>query len=298
MESQLGVVGLGNMGLPIVGRLIECGNPVLVYDKDAGRCGAAVERGAVAAGSLAEVAGACDVILLSLPTPVVVSAVVPELLDTLAPGAVVVDLSTNDARTPRDMAHIAAQRGVSYVDAPVSGGPSRAATGELTTMVGGDEQAVARVMPVLSQVAKEVEYVGPSGSGGIAKLLNNFVAIWNMVGVSQAFLAGEALGMSPERLYAVMSKSSGRSYSLDRNYPKIRDENYRPNFAAVLAEKDFRLALDLLADAGVRALADDELRSLFIAAARDRPQDDLAVIHELLRPAGSRQITNDGRKAQ
>lgn len=283
MALRIGLVGLGNMGRPISSRLAECGRRLLVFDKDAARAAEVGKAGADVAASLEEIAQGCDVVLLSLPTPAVVRSVVGALLQHMPVGNVILDFSTNDAATAMEMGKAAAQRGLCYVDAPVSGGPSRAATGELTTMVGGDDAAVQRIRPILQQIAREVEHVGPSGSGGIAKLLNNFVAIWNMVGVSEAFLAASALNIPSERLYAVMSKSSGRSYSLDRNYPKIRDGDFKANFAAELAEKDFRLALDLIASTGVTAVADRELRSLFETTAREHGQSDVAAIHQVLR---------------
>ena len=280
--EPIGLIGLGNMGLPVVGRLRGVGREVIAFDTSAARLAQAAESGARPTGSAAEVAGACDIVVLSLPTPAVVRQVVPELVRSAVERFCIVDLSTNDPTTSRDMAQVVAKAGGSYVDAPVSGGPSRAATGELSVMVGGDDEAVARVRPLLSQIGKQVEHVGPPGCGCIVKLLNNYVALWNMAGVSQAFLAGSALGISLDRLYDVMNRSSGQSYSLSRNFPKIRAKDFSSNFALDLAAKDLRLALDLMTQAGLNAFAKDELRELFAASVRAGGARDVAAIYETL----------------
>jgi len=281
--ENVGLVGLGNMGGPIGSHLISRGRKLHVVDTDPLRVKELVAKGAQAATSLADLAKQCPVILLSLPTPLIARAVVGDLLRLAAPGLILIDLSTNDPQTARDLGASAVAKSVRYIDAPVSGGPSRAATGELSMMVGGDEESVKRVWPLLSDVGAQIEHVGPSGCGTIAKLLNNFVALWGMVGVSQAFLATEALGISKERIYDVMSKSSGKSYLLDRNYPKIRDANFKPNFSLALAEKDLRLGLELMHQAGVAVVGEQQLIDLFNASSGDDGEMDVAVIYERLK---------------
>ena len=284
-KQVIGVVGLGNMGAPVAQRLLERGHEVLAFDMSAVRLAEAKSHGAAVATDARDVARQCGTVLLSLPNPKAVRSVVQTLAENGAKGLVIIDLSTNDPATAQQMSQLAAQHGMSYIDAPVSGGPSRALTGELTTMVGGDEEAVRRVHSLLSDIAAQVEHVGPAGSGSIAKLLNNYVALWGMVGVSQAFLAASKLEIDPERLYQVMAKSSGRSYSLDRNYPKIRDGQFKPNFALALAEKDLTLALDLMKGTGFPVFAESSLRKLFDSSDPNHAALDVAVIYERLREA-------------
>ena len=288
MET-IGLIGLGNMGLPVAKRLRGVGRELLAFDTSDARLAQARELGATSARSAEEVARACDVVVLSLPTPTVVRAVVAQLAAGARDNFCVIDLSTNDPATARDMAALLARAGGRYIDAPVSGGPSRAATGELSMMVGGDEDAVAAVRPLLAQIGKQLEHVGPPGCGCIAKLLNNYVALWNMAGVSQAFLAARAMGISPERLYDVMNRSSGQSYSLSRNAPKILKQDFAPNFALDLAEKDLRLALDLMNQAGLQVFAEAELRELFATSARKGASRDVAAIYQTLEARGSSQ---------
>ena len=284
MSNQVtGLVGLGNMGSPIAQRLLQRGHAVLAFDTAPARLEEVRSHGAQAAPDLREVARRCGAVVLSLPNPKAVRSVVEALVESGAQGTVIVDVSTNDPATAQQMSRLAAQGGLSYIDAPVSGGPSRALTGELTTMVGGDEAAVAKVRPLLSDIAAQVEHVGPAGTGSIAKLLNNYVALWGMVGVSQAFLSASKLDIDPERLYQVMAKSSGRSYSLDRNYPKIREGQFKPNFALALAEKDLTLALDLMEGTGLPVFAQTSLRRLFDSSDARQAALDVAVIYERLR---------------
>ena len=279
-SSRIGLVGLGNMGAPVAARLLQRGHRLLAHDISTERLRDVAKNGAETTAVLAELAGQCPVVLLSLPNPAAVRAVVDELLEGAKPGLIVIDLSTNDPETARDLARVAATRGMAYIDAPVSGGPSRALTGELTVMVGGDEQAVQKTLPLLSDIGAQVEYVGAAGAGSIAKLLNNYVALWGMVGVSQAFLAALALDVSLDRLHEVMSRSSARSYSLDRNFPKIRDKDFSPRFSLTLAQKDLRLGLELMRGAGLSVFAEKELRSLFDASSGSDGELDVAVIYE------------------
>ena len=286
MSNQvIGLIGLGNMGASVAQRLLQRGHQVFAYDTSPARLDEAKSRGAAAVADTREVAQQCKTVVLSLPNPKAVRSVVETLLENGAQGLVIVDLSTNDPATAQQMNRLAAQRAMSYIDAPVSGGPSRALTGELTMMVGGDDTAVTQVGALLSDIAAQVEHVGPAGSGSIAKLLNNYVALWGMVGVSQAFLAASKMDIDPERLYQVMVKSSGRSYSLDRNYPKIRDGQFKPNFALALAEKDLTLALDLIKDTGLPVFAESSLRKLFDSSDARQAALDVAVIYERLREA-------------
>lgn len=286
MSNQvIGLIGLGNMGGPVTQRLLQRGRQVAVFDMSSAQLEAARAHGASIAASAGDVARQCGTVVLSLPNPKAVRSVVQALTEEGRKGLVIVDLSTNDPATAQQMSKLAAQRGMSYLDAPVSGGPSRALTGELTMMVGGDDAAVERVRPLLADIAAQVEHVGSAGSGSIAKLLNNYVALWGMVGVSQAFLAASKMDVDPDRLYQVMAKSSGRSYSLDRNYPKIRDGQFKPNFALALAEKDLTLALDLMKDTGFPVFAESSLRKLFDSSDARQAALDVAVIYERLREA-------------
>lgn len=280
--NELGLIGLGNMGLPVARRLIGCGRTVLAFDAGASQQSRAIAAGVQGAASIQQIAAECSVIVLSLPTPEAVRQVMTDLLAHATAGSVVIDISTNDPDTAQAMGQAAAARTVAYIDAPVSGGPSRAATGELTLMVGGDEAAVQSVWPVLADIGKQVEHVGPAGCGCIAKLLNNYVALWGMVGVSQAFLAASKMAISPDRLYEVMTKSSAQSYSLNRNFPKIRKGDFSPNFSVALADKDLRLALNLMNDAGFAPFAEQELRNLFAMTVNADPEKDVAAVYETL----------------
>jgi 3-hydroxyisobutyrate dehydrogenase-like beta-hydroxyacid dehydrogenase len=281
--GAVGFIGLGNMGEPMARRLLDCGNALVAFDIQADPLKRLAELGATTAASPGDVARGCAVVFMSLPEPQVVRRVGAELIEHGAAGLIIVDFSTNDPDTASYLHMEAQKRSIDYVDAPVSGGPSRAASGELTLMVGGAAGAVERVRPLLQNLGPQVQHVGPAGSGGVAKLLNNFVAIWGMVGVSQALVAASVLGISLDNLYEVMAKSSGRSYSLDRNFPKIRDEDYSPNFSLKLAAKDMRLALELMNSAGLSTFAGADLERLFNYAIERGDQDkDVAVLHNAL----------------
>lgn len=290
--TQIGLIGVGNIGIGVVARLVSLGHRLAVFDVNRSAVESAIQLGAVAAPSVQNLAQTCQIVLLSLPNPEVVTAVAGDLIAQGPAGLTIVDLSTNDPQTSRRLYESARARSIAYVDAPVSGGKSRARTGELTAMAGGDKDVVERVRPVLEGIAKQVEYAGDSGSGAVAKLLNNFIAIWGMICVSQAFLAASSLGVSVERLYDIMAKSSARSYSLDRMFPKIRDMNFSPDFSFDLGEKDMRLAVKLMNDAGYNAFAQDQLEALFARGIEDGTGvKDIAAMYETLGSMLSRKDT-------
>ena len=147
-------------------------------------------------------------------------------------------------------------------------------------MVGGDEIAVNKVWPLLSTIGQHVVRAGPSGNGSLCKLLNNFVATWNMLGVSQAFILAEKFGLPAERLYTVMAQSSGNSYSLERNYTRITQKDFSSSFSLELGKKDMFLALDLAAEADLHLIPEDSIRNLFEHLIEQGcSQMDLSYIH-------------------
>lgn len=281
LAKELGFIGLGTMGHPIAARLLEKGTRVRAYDSNQDRALSLRQQGAKIANSITELASESELVFLSLPHPQTVAEVVSRLLADARQGLVIVDMSTIGPSLARHLNDQARTRGVYFVDAPVSGGPSRAKTGELSIMVGGDDAAVREVWDFLSIVGKHVVHTGSSGNGSLCKLLNNFAATWNMIGVSQAFIMATEFGLPLEQLYAVMARSSGQSYSLERNYPKIGKEDFSPGFSLELGKKDMFLALDLAQEAGLHLIAENDIRGIFDSLiAHGCSQRDLAYIHK------------------
>ncbi|BDG72172.1 NAD(P)-dependent oxidoreductase [Roseomonas fluvialis] len=241
---MVAVIGLGNMGMAMLGRLVGPGTPPRAHDLDAGKRAAAAALGAEVPDTLAGAVG--EVIVLSLPSEAATAAVLAPLLSVLPPGAVVADTSTLSPVAVRGFAEQAAARGCAYLDAPVSGGAAGAAAGTLAMMVGGDAAALAAARPVLDRLATRIVHIGGSGAGQVAKLVNNLMVATNLVVAGEALRLGVRAGVPPEALLPVINGATGRSAATEVNWPRwIASGTFDSGFTAGLMRKDVRLALGL-----------------------------------------------------
>jgi 3-hydroxyisobutyrate dehydrogenase-like beta-hydroxyacid dehydrogenase len=248
----VGVVGLGNMGGRIARRLVDGGEDVVGFDLDAAR---AAEAGARAAASLAEVAGAAHVVLLSLPDSNAIEAVIDALEDDLSAGQVVVDLSTAAPTSTVAIHERLAARGVAYVDAGISGGAAAAEAGTLTIMAGGEAEALDAVAPVLAHFAAAVHHMGASGSGHVAKLINNFLNAVSLAASAEAMIAGRKAGLDLRQLLEVVNASSGVNFATLNRFPRIVEGDYlEGGLTSDLMAKDVMLYLDLVRELGITSL--------------------------------------------
>ena len=261
--GQVGQVGLGVIGQLYAGHLLKAG-PLLAFDVDAGRLAEAATRGATPRASAAEVASGSDLVVLSLPSPEAVRAVMtgPDgLLAGVRGRAVILDTSTVDPGTSREMYERAGASGARYLDAPVSGGApggagtdgARAAT--ISFMVGGDRDAFEDAEGVMRLLGQRWFYLGPSGSGSTVKLISNLMAGLHNLVAAEAFVLAAAAGFSPETLFEVFDGTDAKSYWLtDYFAPRIRRRDFEPGFSVDLQYKDHRLAAELAQQLKVPAL--------------------------------------------
>lgn len=252
---HIGFLGLGNMGGPMACNLLKAGHSVSVYDPSAQAVTALVEAGASAAISPAAVAQApVEAIVTMLPAAAQVKQVYlgqDGLLAQVAKGVLLIDSSTIDPLSAREVAARAATQGNPMLDAPVSGGTGGAAAGTLTFMVGGPASAFDRAGPILSAMGKNLVHCGDSGNGQVAKIANNLLLGISMVGVAEAMALGVALGMDAKVLAGIINTSSGRCWSSEINnpYPGVLDNapasrGYSGGFGAELMLKDLGLATE------------------------------------------------------
>ncbi|HEY2223929.1 NAD(P)-dependent oxidoreductase [Actinomycetospora sp.] len=272
----VGFVGLGNMGTPMAERLAAAGASVRASDvSPAAReaFGAEVTTATVVA-SAAEAARGAEAVLLCLPNSDVVEAVVDGgLLDALEPGAVLVDMSSSEPLRTRALAERAASAGHTLVDAPVSGGVSGARAGTLAVMVGGPDDTVATLAPVLSAIGHP-RHVGPTGAGHALKALNNLMSAAHLLASSEALLAGQAFGLDPEVMLEVVNASSGRSGSTEVKWPRhVLPGSFGSGFGLGLMLKDIRIALDLVASTGTPSRHAASTVALWSEAASALPPD-------------------------
>ncbi|MBI4591041.1 MAG: NAD(P)-dependent oxidoreductase [Candidatus Rokubacteria bacterium] len=242
---RIGFIGLGAMGNPMARNLLKAGYPLTVYDLVPARIQALVSAGARAASGPADVAVGSEVIITMLPnSPEVREVTVGAggLVHHMKPGTVVIDMSTIEPRVVQEIAGILAQVGCLLLDAPVSRGVRGAEQGTLSIMVGGDRATFDDCQDVLRAMGTDLFYIGGSGMGQVAKLVNNTMAMVNVVVMAEAMVMGVKSGADPEVLFRVVTHSSGDSYALRDKLPHILSGRFQAGFTVDLAYKDLDLA--------------------------------------------------------
>jgi 3-hydroxyisobutyrate dehydrogenase-like beta-hydroxyacid dehydrogenase len=269
-KPRIGFVGLGTMGGQMARRLAASGMTVTGYDLDPARVTQAEGGGVVGAASAGRVAAAADVVLSSLTDPAAVRrAYLGEdgVLSGARAGMTLIDLSTIDPETWREVAAAARARDIDCLDAPVSGGPAEAGSGKLVFLVGGDSAVLERCRGVLMTLGTDIHHVGPLGSGYVVKIVNNVMSMGNMVVAAEAMVLGVKAGVDPQRLFEILSTSGGRSHHFLKRFPNVLAGDFTPHFSIALSRKDVSLALGLAAGLGMPMLVASTVRQVYEAAA-------------------------------
>jgi 3-hydroxyisobutyrate dehydrogenase-like beta-hydroxyacid dehydrogenase len=265
----VGFVGTGNMGEPMALNILKAGHQLTVFDRRPEATAELERRGARRAADLVALGREVRATLLSLPDERVVEAVVfgerpgAGLVDGAQPGDVVIDLSTVSPGSTRRLAARMAERGLTLIDAPVSGSVGGARAGTLAVMIGASEDAARPFAPVLSAIGSSLFYLGETGRGNVLKLLNNLTALTNQAVLCQAMALGDRLGIPRQVVGEVLGKSSGASFILERKLAAIVKHDYAAGFFIDLARKDLGLALDLGREAGARLDVADVAQRLY-----------------------------------
>ena len=260
--ARIGFIGLGNMGAPMARNLLRAGHVLRVFDVFPDRIGRLVAEGAEAADSPAQTVAEAEFAITMLPSGREVRAVYAGpggLIETAAPGTLLIDCSTIDVATAREIAQLADLAGLGMIDAPVSGGVGGAEAGTLTFMAGGAEELVDRARPILSAMGKAVVRAGQSGAGQAAKICNNMILGISMIAVCEAFVLAERLGLDHQALFDIASQSSGQCWSLTSYCPvpgpvpsSPANRDYAPGFTAQMMLKDLDLAAAAAEATGAR----------------------------------------------
>lgn len=250
---NVGFVGTGNMGFPMAANILKAGHELTVFDARPEATAELERQGARRAADLPALARAVRVTLTSLPNDAIVEAVILGLLAGARAGDVVFDLSTVSPGSTRRLAARAAERGVTLIDAPVSGSVSGARAGTLAVMIGAPPDVVAPYEPVLRAIGTSLFCLGEAGLGNTLKLLNNYVALTNQATLCEAMALADRLGVPRDTVADVLAKSSGGSFILERKRAALAAHDYRAGFFIDLARKDLTLALALADEAGARA---------------------------------------------
>ncbi|RKY21072.1 MAG: NAD(P)-dependent oxidoreductase [Planctomycetota bacterium] len=245
---KIAVIGLGTMGAPMASHLVRAGHEVRVHNRTRSRERPLLELGAAAAATPAEAAAGAEVVLSCVSDTADAEQVLTDAdtgaLAGLAKGALVIDCSTISPEGARRMAAVFAERGVGFVDAPVSGGSEGALNASLAIMCGGSEQDFARALPVLNVIGGAITRVGPVGCGQIAKAVNQVVLAGVYQGVAEGMVLAHRAGADAERVMAAIEHGAASSWVLTNRGPNMRADHYPLGFRVRLHRKDLGIALD------------------------------------------------------
>ena len=266
-SARIAFLGLGKMGLPMVMRLVGAGFDVVGFDLVAAAREALVGSGGRVAESVAEAAKGSNILVTMLPDGRSVANALlgqDDILSGLADGSIVIDMSSSAPLGTRELADHLADRGISLLDAPVSGGVKRAIDGSLAIMVGGPSQAITKVRPLLEAMGKSIFETGPVGSGHAMKALNNYVSAAGLLAACEALRVGQQFGLDPVTMTEVLNASTGRNNSTENKLiPFVIPKNYASGFSMALMVKDLGTADDLARELGVPAPFSAACRTLW-----------------------------------
>jgi 3-hydroxyisobutyrate dehydrogenase-like beta-hydroxyacid dehydrogenase len=289
---KVGFIGVGNMGGPMCHNIIRNTNhDVVVFDLNPAAIQGCTMLGAKAGSSVAQVAADCDVVFTSLPMPRNVEEVAADIASHAKTGTVYVDLSTNSPATAKRVNEHMRGKGIQMLEAPVSGGVSRATDGTIVIMVGGDAVIFDAQLPLLESFSGEVVHVGDIGMGSVAKLVNNMLAFCNAAAAAEALMIGAMAGIDLEKLREVISNASGNSSAFRNLAEKAFMREFRPTFALDLAHKDLRLALEMADELGVPGMIAPQVMNLMrMARAKGMGVDDSSSVIRVYEQALGREV--------
>ena len=249
---KIAFIGLGNMGGGMAANLVKNGHEVRAFDLSEDALAKAKSNGCETFTDAKEAVQGVEAVVSMLPNGAIVKSVYSDAVIGHAPeGAALLDCSTIDVATAKEVTEMATAKGYKMVDAPVSGGIAAADGGTLTFMVGGSEEAFAAARPILEGMGKAVIHAGDAGAGQTAKICNNMLLAISMIGVAEAMQMAKKLGLDPQKFYEISSQSSGYCWSLNAYTPlpgvgveSPADRDYQGGFATALMLKDLKLAME------------------------------------------------------
>lgn len=252
---KIGFIGIGVMGSRMVRQFLKANYDVTVYSRTEKKAEPLIKMGAKKADSIRSLAENSDIICTCLSMPTDVESVYlgdEGIIGHAQKQTICVDLTTVGIETSKKVFEKAKQKGVHYLDAPVSGGPEGVEQGTLTIMVGGEEVAFTKVHPLLKTIGETIEYLGSSGAGSIAKLMNQYLVAVHSLAASEAMVTGAAHGLKAEQLFNILKVSYGDSRMLRRHMEHyVLDREFEPGGAMKYLHKDVKLANELSEAAGI-----------------------------------------------
>ena len=279
---DVGFIGLGKMGKPMVGQLLAAGHTVHVFNRSRPAIDLLAAQGARPADSAEQVAERAEMVLTALPTPESVEQVYEQLSAAARAEQIFVDHSTVSPDLNRRCAARLATRGAAFLDAPVSGGPAGAEAGTLTVMVGGEAPTFELAEPVFRAFGQNIRLCGPVGAGQVIKLVNQLLVAVHTAAISEAAVFGTRLGADPQVILELIGTSFGSSAMMNRNLPRFMQRNFSPATPVGLILKDLGVIHDEARAAGVPLLLGALAEQRFLeASTRGMADDDMAALVRL-----------------
>ncbi len=258
--TKIGFIGLGNMGAKMATNLLKANYEVIGYDLNVEFVENLLPKGLIKADNLDNISDNIDVMITMLPNGEIVEEVYDNIVDRFKPGTLFVDCSTIDVDTAKDLHKKCKVKKLLSLDAPVSGGVGGAEHATLTFMVGGTEEAYKKMLPLFETMGKKSLLCGSSGSGQATKACNNMLLATTMIGVGEAFSLGNSLGLNPEKLFEILSTSTGSCWAINSYCPiknvgptSPADNEFKPGFSADLMLKDLTIALKAIKNTNTSA---------------------------------------------
>jgi 3-hydroxyisobutyrate dehydrogenase len=293
---KVGFIGTGTMGQPMLANLVKKGFEVVAFDVVPGALDIAVRLGAGRAGSAGEAAANCDLVITMLPSSANVEAAYlgeGGIIESAPAGRLCVDMSTIDPGTSQRVAARLQERGLRFLDAPVSGGVGGATAGTLAIMVGGDARDLEEARRALAAMGANIIHVGAVGAGEVAKLCNNLISGSALIAVAEAFRIGEAFGVDPQILTNVIAKSSGATWVMEHMHPvpgivdsAASSRQYAPGFMTDLMAKDLALAVNAAREKRVPVAVAAAAQQLYrMASSHGLGREDFSAVYKFLKPS-------------
>ena len=251
-KLKVGFIGLGAMGEPMAGHLQAAGLLSVVGNRSISKAQVLAEKYSVNAAHASHYFSDCDVVVLCVSRDADVLENVNTLASVLKAGAVVVDHSTVSMDTAKQAQKILAARNIGFIDAPVSGGVEGARNGKLSIMVGGTEENLEKVRPVLNTYAAKITHMGDTGAGQATKAVNQVLVAGIAQAVCEGLALGEKLGLKPELLVPTLAAGAAGNWFLDKRGATMMASNFTPGFKSALLHKDLLIVQKMAADAGIR----------------------------------------------
>ena len=288
--TTIAFLGLGNMGTPMAGNLVNAGYRVRGFDPVPAARDAGAAKGVSVFDSGAAAVEGADVVITMLPNGTLVKECYGEVMPTAKAGALFIDSSTISVDDARAVHGYAGVRGFAQLDAPVSGGVKGAAAGTLAFMVGGEASALETAHPVLEAMAGKIIHCGGSGAGQAAKLCNNMLLAVQQIAVGEAFVLAEKLGLSAQSLFDVVTGATGNCWAVHTNCPvpgpvpaSPANNDFKPGFATALMNKDLGLAMDAVASTGASAPLGSHAAQIYAGFAEEHAGLDFSAVIQTLR---------------